>query len=225
MAKPEPPPEDLPPGLSRLPPGRHGLPREFVAKNQRDRLTAGIIAAVAEHGYHDATITQIAAAAGVSRRTFYTYFSSKEECFFATYDVIGAHLSEAALKAAAPFERWPEQVRAQLAAALEFFAANPDLVRFFLIAPPRAGEQISGRYGVAASRVIAELTHGMPSDVREPTAAVQSALGGGIAALIVRKVQAGEGERLGELLPDLVELFLTPYLGREAALRLAHDAI
>ena len=37
-------------GLGRLPPGRHGLSREFVTENQRNRLTAGMIAAVAEHG-------------------------------------------------------------------------------------------------------------------------------------------------------------------------------
>ena len=38
---------------------RHGLPRDFVVQNQRDRLAAGIIAAVSEFGYHETTITQI----------------------------------------------------------------------------------------------------------------------------------------------------------------------
>ncbi len=65
-----------PPGLHRLPPGRHGLPRDFVAQNQRDRLAAGTIAAVAERGYNETTIGDIAAAAGVSRRTFYVYFGT-----------------------------------------------------------------------------------------------------------------------------------------------------
>ena len=78
--------------LAKLPPGRHGLPREFVTQNQRDRLAAGTIAVVAERGFNAATITQICAAAGVSRRTFYAYFSSKEECFFAAYDTIAEHL-------------------------------------------------------------------------------------------------------------------------------------
>ncbi len=210
-------------GLPRLPPGRHGLPREFVIRNQRDRLTAGIIAAVAEHGYHETTISQIAAAAGVSRRTFYTYFSSKEECYLATYDIIASHLAAAAQAAATHHERWPDRVRAQLAAALEFFAANPDLVRFYLIAPPRAGEEIASRYRFRTSRVLAEMTDGMPPDVRQPTQAIQNALAGGMAGLIVGKVEAGEGERLAELLPDLTELFLTPYVGREAASRAAHE--
>ncbi len=223
VSKRDPAGEDPASGLARLPPGRHGLPRDFVVQNQRDRLTAGIIAAVAEHGYHETTITEIAAAAGVSRRSFYAYFSSKEECYLATYDIIAAHLGEAARAAAAPYQDWPERARAKLGAALAFFGANPDLVRFYLLAPPRAGEKIAERYRLGATRVLADLTEGIPDDVRRPADSVQNALTGSIAALIVTKVEAGEGERLEELLPDLVELFLTPYLGREAASRAAHQ--
>jgi AcrR family transcriptional regulator len=219
------PGEDSAPGLPRLPPGRHGLSREFVAENQRDRLMAGIIAVVAERGYHDATITQIAAAAGVSRRTFYTYFSSKEECFFATYDMVARHLREAARSAAAEQPSWPERVRAKFAAALEFFAANPDLARFLMIAPPRAGNEIAARFHLAINNALAEVTEGMPPPpaVRAPSQAVQQSLVGGVAALVVRKVETGEGERLPELLPDLLELTLAPYLGREEAARLARS--
>ena len=43
------------------------------------------------------------------------------------------------------------------------------------------------------------------------------ALMGGIATLIVRRLKAGEPARLPELLPDLTELALAPYLGREEA--------
>jgi AcrR family transcriptional regulator len=222
VSKREPPGGDSASGLPRLPPGRHGLPRSFVVQNQRDRLTAGIISAVAEHGYHKTTISQIAGAAGVSRRTFYSYFSSKEECYLATYDVIASYLAEATRAAAASHHKWADRVRAQLAAGLEFFAANPDLVRFYLFAPTRAGEELAARYRLGATRVIAQLTDGMPADVHAPSPAVQNALAGGMAALIVRKVQKGEGERLAELLPDLTELVLTPYLGREAASRAAH---
>src|SRR4051812_26079941 len=137
---------DQSPGLPRLPPGRHGLPRDFVAQNQRDRLTAGIIAAVAEFGYHETTITQIAAAAGVSRRTFYGYFNSKEECFFATFDQIADHVCNSAREAAAGQDEWPDQVASKIAAALEVFSTNPQLARFTLAAPPRAGGEVTAYY-------------------------------------------------------------------------------
>jgi AcrR family transcriptional regulator len=218
--------EESAPGLARLPPGRHGLSREFVAKNQRDRLTAGMIATVAEHGYHDATITQIAAAAGVSRRTFYGYFSSKEECFFDTFGQVAEHLEGAMAAAAAGAENWPAQVRSQLAALLETFAANPDLARFTLMAPPNAGGEIAAGYRALLERLFVLLTQAKPSppDVQEPSRAVTDGLLGGIVALIVRKVKAGEGEQLVELVPDLLALFLAPYYGREEAVRLAARA-
>ena len=47
---------------------------------------------------------------------------------------------------------------------------------------------------------------------------------GGMAALIADRVQVGEGGRLLDLLPDLLELVLTPYLGREEAVRVSRRA-
>ena len=61
----------------------------------------------------------------------------------------------------------------------------------------------------------------MPSDRRleAPSDAVQHSLIGGAVSLIVQKLEAGEGDRIDELLPDLVELFLTPFVGRAEAVR------
>jgi AcrR family transcriptional regulator len=209
------------PGLPRLPPGRHGLSREFVTRNQLDRLTAGMIAAIAEHGYHGATISQIAEAAGVSRRTFYGYYSGKEECFFATYQVIFDHLRETMTGAAGSAEDWPGQVRARLRAMLGVFAANPDLVSFTMIAPQAAGGEIAARYRTLLAQLVGVLKGEVPAEARQPSPAAEHGLIGAASALLVREVRAGRGENLPDLLPDLVELVLAPYLGRERAIAAA----
>jgi AcrR family transcriptional regulator len=211
----DPPAEDA--ELARLPGGRHGLSREFVATNQRERLTAAMIACVAENGFQQTGIADVTRTAGVSRRTFYAYFETKEGCFLATYELIARHLLEQVLAAVEPHEEWAAQVRAALAATLDFFASNPDLARFMLIAPTRAGEEIAARYRVSAERALELLTAGLPKKAKRPPASVQTAQIGGMSALIARKVEAGEGERLPEILPDLVELFLAPYIGHKAA--------
>jgi AcrR family transcriptional regulator len=207
--------------LARLPPGRHGLSREFVAQNQRDRLVAGMISAIAEKGYREATVTDVVAAAGVSRRTFYHYFSSKQDCYLAAYDVVARHLAEASISAGEGVADWGPRVKAEIAGAMTFFAANPDLVRFYLQAPPRAGEDIATRHRRATGRVLAQLSAEVPAGARKPTPDVLNAVAGGMAALIVRKVEEGQGENLPELVADLTELFLTPFLGRENAAEIA----
>jgi AcrR family transcriptional regulator len=215
--------DDLALRLARLPPGRHGLPREFVARNQRDRLAAGMIAVVAERGLNEATIAEVCAAAGVSRRTFYAYFSSKEECFLATYSTIVEYLRGAADTAAAEAADWPARVAAKLRTTLELFAANPDLARFSLVAPQRAGGPVAGRYRTVMSQAVDDLCEGMPGPpvTRAPSGAVGASLIGGMVALVVREVDAGQGGELPRLLPDLLELFLTPYLGRDRAVEAA----
>jgi AcrR family transcriptional regulator len=219
VSKPEQGAGEEPAGLQRLPPGRHGLPREFVTQNQRDRLAAAIIACVAERGYHETTITQIAAAAGLSRRTFYGYFKSKEECFFDAYQLIEDHLAEVFAEAAEGKRGFAAKVRAQLGALLEAYAANPDLVRFSLIAPATAGGEFVERYRAFLERLVAIVSEGHPSGPASSGRAEAAAMAtaGGLAALLVGKVRAGEGEALPELLPELTELLLAPYIGRSRA--------
>ena len=82
---------------------------------------------------------EIVAAAGVSRRTFYNYYSDKEEAFFDVYRQVTDFLCEAMAGAGEAERGWPAKVRAELGALLGSFAANPDLVRFTSPRrPPRA---------------------------------------------------------------------------------------
>jgi len=211
--------EDRGSQLPRLPPGRHGLPREFVVQNQRERLTAGAIAAVAEKGFRVTTVADVAAAAGVSRRSFYGYFSSKEECFIDTFAILEDFLLESMADAGTGQSSWAGRVRARVAALLEGFAANPDLVRFSLVAPPAAGGEFADRYRQFLERLVAALGEAAPSgrDFREPSAAAKDALAGSLASLLIGKVEAGEAEALAEIEPEVVELVLAPFVGRERA--------
>ncbi|HET7454273.1 MAG TPA: TetR/AcrR family transcriptional regulator [Solirubrobacterales bacterium] len=207
-------------GLHRLPPGRHGLERDFVVRNQRDRLTAGVIAVVGERGYREATISQICAAAGVSRRTFYGYFDSKEECFGEAFDRITEHLDGALREAVDRENDWPVRVRARLEVLLGIFAANPDILRFSWIAPLRAGDAITSYHQLALENLLRALCEDKPSEgLRQPSQVVEHAVAGGMMALMAARVESGGGSRLPDLLPDLLELFLTPYLGRAEAVR------
>jgi AcrR family transcriptional regulator len=215
------PARDLLTGKERLPPGRHGLPRAFVSENQRERLLNGVVEAVAEHGYNETTIGRITEAAKISRRTFYEYFAGKEECFLAAYAMIDAHVRGAVLAHADDDEPWPEQVRERLSILLNVLSHDPAVARFYLVEPLVAGGDLAARYR-DAMQLLAEAIR-PKSGLSEMDVEVRDqALVGGVTALISRRLNAGEAERLSELLPDLTELVLAPYLGRDEARRFAH---
>jgi len=205
--------------LRRLPPGRHGLSRDFVTRNQRERLIAGTIAAVAEHGYRETSVTQIAAAAGVSRRTFYGYFKTKEECFAATYDLFEGHLLEALAGSGEKARSWSAKVRARVTTLLDFLGANPDLVRFSLVAPPSAGGEIAERGRAFLKGLVDQLTEGHPAPRRaaDDPALELEAMQGSIAAVLTGAVQVRDDETLADTAPQLVELALAPFVGRRRA--------
>ncbi len=194
----------------RLPAGRHGLPREFVAENQRERLLNGVVDAVAEHGYNATTIGAITEAAGISRRTFYEHFKDKEGCFLAAYEMIDTHVRGSMLAAAERSAPGPERVRASLAALLEVLARDLAVARFYLVEPLAAGGEIAARYRDAMALLATTLRpEGGPAEIDVEVR--DQILMGGITTLITRRLEAGEADRLPELLADLADLTLRPY--------------
>lgn len=199
--------------------GRHGLPPDVVAFNQRERLLAAIAEVVAEHGYNKATIAQITGVASVSRRTFYEHFDGKEACFIAAYDAVDEYLGRRLAELVAEQDEWPDQVAAALAETLHFFASHPILARLSLVESSTVGEGMASRRERTVTRLVALLRPGRewhPGE-HELNEGIEEALGGGIAILIARRVAAGEAEQLERFIPGLVEFTLAPYLGVEAA--------
>jgi AcrR family transcriptional regulator len=215
--------EALASGRGRLPPGRHGLSRTLVAENQRERLLNGVVEAVAEHGYNATTISRIATAAKISRRTFYEHFEGKEDCFLAAYEMIEAHVRDSMLAPPGAGEPWPERVRARLAALLDVLSRDAAVSRCFLVEPRAAGGDVAARYREAMHLLAVALRPEPPPSELDMEVRDQ-ALIGGVATLIGRRLNAGGAQHLPELLPDLTELVLAPYLGREEAKRQAKAA-
>jgi AcrR family transcriptional regulator len=208
---------------SRLPAGRHGLPREFVVENQRERIVTALVDSVAERGYNATTVADITKAASVSRRTFYEHFSDKEACFLAAYEMVTDHLLNSMKAAAASYEEWPQKVRAALSTLLSFLAAEPELARICMIEPIAAGGEIAAGYRASLQSLVDILKagHPEPASGRPLPEATEETLVGGIVSLIVREISNGRAEQLEKLLPDVVELTLSPYLGGEEAARIA----
>ncbi len=210
-----------PPELARLPPGRHGLPREFVVHNQRERLIAGLAEAVAENGYTGTTIAHITRHAAVSRRTFYEHFDSKDACFIAAYEAVMTELRDHLATAYDSEDDWPLAVRAGIDAMLTFLASEPNLARLAMVEATVAGPLVVVSYDAAIQAFVPYLQagrDGRPPEVLDRLSeSTEEALVGGMVSLISRRIVAGKAAELESLLPDLVEFTLTPYLGTAEA--------
>ncbi len=208
----------------RLPRGRHGLPRELVAESQRWRLLGAAAEELADRGYAEVTARGIAVRAGVSPATFYGNFEDVDDCLGAAFAVAAGCLSDLVSGACERPLRWPERLSAAVRASLDFVDAEPALAHLLLAEAP------AGVPAIAASRedLVAELLERLCDgrDLRGEMAgglplSTERLLLGGVFAFVGDAVAAGAGERLADAGPQLVQLLLTPYVGRAEAVRCA----
>ena len=210
--------------MDRLPRGRHGLSPEFVARNQRERLIAGLIEVLYEVGYQKTTVSLIGQRAAVSKSDFYKHFESKDDCFFAAYEAAIERIREEVFAATAEHEQeqWPTRVSDGIASLLKAFAADPALASISLVEGLRAGRGVYDRYQAAVESFVVCLRESAPPapDGGKVPEATDEAVVGGIASLLGRRVLAGEAEQIDQLLPEVLEFALTPYLGTAEARRI-----
>jgi AcrR family transcriptional regulator len=197
-------PDEL--ALSRLPAGRHNLPRSFVDRNQRLRIIAAMLRVLPSRGYHHMTIGHVTREASVSRSTFYGQFESKEECFLATYDLAAAWLCGRVEAAAAGDEQWPDRVRAGVSEAMRLLAANPDIAHLIAVEATQAGLVARRRQQACITRLATALRADRPSKLAPPDD-LEELLVGGTLSLIARYVDAGHVEQLPDATGNLVALY------------------
>src|ERR1700755_1317525 len=151
--------------MERLPRGRHGLSPEFVARNQRERLIAGLTEALYEVGYQKTTVSLIGQRAAVSKSDFYKHFQSKDDCFFAAYDEAVEEIrgEVVAVCEKRRQDEWATRGRESVRALLSFLAANPALAGISLVEGLRAGRGVYDRYQAAVESFVPYLRDGAPA--------------------------------------------------------------
>lgn len=222
-SEPSRPKIELPLALSKVPAGRHQVPREILLESQRARLLAAALDVFAERGFVKTSVAALIKEAGTSRATFYSLYPDKAACFLATYDLALERLGRAALGALDGPETWPRQVRAVTASLLAALAEDPRLARLCAVEVDFAGPETRARREEMVGKVSAGLRRGRRGrpDLKKLTDLFEPALVGGASALIACAVADGEAGSLAGLAPELTELVLCAYLGAAEARRVA----
>jgi AcrR family transcriptional regulator len=210
----------------RLPSGRHDLSREFIVKNQRERIVNATASIVAEKGLSNLTIPEIAKRANVSHHTFYEMYPSKHDAFLGALKV-GMHQALLVVGQAYDTHKddWPQGVAAGLRALLHYLASEPAHSHLILVdtfaASPEAIET-RGR-GLHAFASYLQPGYRYAAKERAVPAIAPEAIAGGIWQVLHH--YAGD-ERTGELpilAPQLIYAALTPFLGAKDAAKVAQQ--
>jgi AcrR family transcriptional regulator len=212
--------------LAKLPPGRHLVPPDFVAQNQRERMLLATAELVAERGYQKTTIELIAKTARVALSTFYEQFSSKEDCFLAAFDETIDAAAEVFDELLDPEQAWADQIAAALEIALEMVVNEPARARLCIVESQAAGGAALTRYQGMLERVAPKLREGRihnPRASRLPDG-LEVAIVGGLAWLIHQRLVTDRVDDIKGLLPEMLQVTLTPYVGEVEAARAADAA-
>jgi len=119
--------------------------------SHRERLLAGMAAAVREHGYAPTTVAEVVAHARTSRRTFYQHFEDRDDCFLALFDALTERMLAVIAEAATGDDPWERRVDRTLAAYLAAIAAEPEVTRASIVEIPALGPA-----GLARARAVNE---------------------------------------------------------------------
>ncbi len=192
--------------------------------NQRERILSAVGDVASVAGYSDMTVEDVVVTAGVSRRTFYEHFKSKDDAFLAAYDAVLTQLFAAVTEAYEREEQGPARLREGLSAFLGFFAREPAFARMCIVEALAAGPEAVQRRNAAmatCARIIDENARELDPQL-QPSELTAETIVGGLYEVIFARVVRGEIRELPELLPDLMYSMLLPYAGPEVALAQYH---
>lgn len=211
----------------RLPSGRHDLPRQFIVKNQRERIVDATAAIVAEKGLAGLTIPEIARRANVSHQTFYEMYPTKEDAFLGAQKV-GLHQALQITVEAyeAQGDDWPMGVAAGLRALLEYLASEPahahlTVVDTFAASPMAIEIRDTGVHAFAAYLQPGyhyAQGHTVPGIAPE-------AIAGGIWQVLHNYIERHYVGDIAEVTPQIVYFALAPFLGPKEAARVARKRV
>ena len=153
-----------------LPRYRHGLSRDDIREAQRVRITAAAIELFAADGYAATSALTIAKRAGVSSKTFYQLYASKEDLFLDAYQAVGVVVRESGLNVpnggAVRIE--PGEIADYAARILAVIAAAPAAARVFFLEAVGAGRRVRIRRNEASREFLDAIASAM-CDLRSRT--------------------------------------------------------
>lgn len=215
-----PPPRRLSePTLSPPPPLRPGRPdvsSAEVVRNQRGRILYATAEVAARKGYAAATVTDVATAAGVDRRTFYANFHDKQDAFLAAHELGFQQAMAVCASAFFSVSNWPERIWEALLAGTHFDAAYPVFSHIKYVEAQALGSAAIQRVEDSHAAFTIFVQEGYLQAEKPPARSVLDVIAATGFEIGYHHVRRGLVEQLPQMTPHAAHLVLTPFLGAHA---------
>jgi AcrR family transcriptional regulator len=177
---------------------------------QRDRLLNGMIESTNRRGYAGANVSAVIGEAGVSRPTFYDYFSDREDCLRAAIEHVQGQLLSAVRYALAGRAAEAAMARAS-EAIVSFAAAEPAGARFLMAESMAGGPGALDRRDAGIEQIAAEITGAQrsASGSQQLVDLDPRVVVGGVYRMLATRLRRGEVAFAG--LADSLEGWLSAY--------------
>ena len=195
-------------------------PSDSVIAGQYRRIVDATATVLSRKGYDRATVRQIIAVAGVSRRTFYDLFSGIEDVFYVAHTKALDTLGERVNVACGEEREWLRGVAVAIAMAIDWAATDPPNAQLVAAHPFVAGPFAGRCHDLLVARFAPGLAEGRLVAGIQLSLSQEEALLAGAAAVIARHVSLGLTSS-GVLAAELTQLVLTPYVGSVEARRIS----
>jgi len=167
----------------------------------------------AEQGYEATKIADIVRRAAVARKTLYDNFDGKEDLFLSA---INSTLTEMRVVVEEACERTNGSpgagIIAGLEALLDFIAEHPAAAKMCMVESISATPSSARLYDAGMHDFVEILRRSAPSGKDLPQT-IEESLVGGVAWILQLQIRRGEAEQAPELLSELSQFVLSPYLG------------
>lgn len=179
---------------------------QVTTDDHRSRLLGAMAHLASGKGFAATTIADLVTEAGVSKRTFYEHFASKETCFLALYRAASGSALRTLREAVRPERPWQDQVEQALDAYFAHLAVNPRLVHALFVEIHHLGpEGLRVRREVLrqlADFMLATVNGGSTDGPPRLSPELALAAVGGITELLLQRLEAGQAGSLRELTPS-----------------------
>ncbi len=185
-----------------LPTGAHGLGRDLVERDQRERLRAAMVELTADRGFPAVRIADLARLAHVSTPTFYKLYADKEELFLDAYDEIARRTAREALGAYAGEGSPEERMLRAMRAFADLAVAAPESISLLVLGAFGAGPAALQRRRETL-KILERGIAGRDGAPPEPGDLIVRAILGGIREVSASRLRDGRPQELAGLAQEL----------------------